>query len=254
MSKQIIEAYSRRIFDLDKSNGEYLNVSEFYYDTIQGEGINTGVPAAFLRLKMCRLNCVFCDTTEVWRTGQSYSFKELIKMIEDSPLLDKLKNGQHLIITGGSPLLQQHRLVGFIQSFINYFGFKPIIEMENECSIFPLEELVWFVQTWNNSPKLENSEVDVRLRYQPDILRFMSRLPDSWFKFVITKESDWTEIEKNYLEPKLIERNQIILMPEGATRAEIARTQQMTVDLAIQNSVRYCSREHIVLWDKKTGT
>jgi hypothetical protein len=43
-------------------------------------------------------------------------------------------------------------------------------------------------------------------------------------------------------------------MPEGATRTELSNHWQIAVDMAIEHSVRYCSREHITLWDKKTGT
>ena len=51
----------------------------------------------------------------------------------------------------------------------------------------------------------------------------------------------------------LIKREQIILMPEGATKQEIEMKQDIVVNLAIENDVKYCTREHIVLWGKKTG-
>ena len=103
MIKQIIAANShpdKRIFQKDGS--KYLNISEFYYDTIQGEGIYIGQPAAFLRLKGCTMDCVYCDSKEVWRHGCPYTFTELFELM---PLhfIMQLRAGQHLVFTGGSP-------------------------------------------------------------------------------------------------------------------------------------------------------
>lgn len=81
----------------------------------------------------------------------------------------------------------------------------------------------------------------------------LSSLPNSWFKFVVSNEGEWNEIEEFYLKPGLIEKTQVILMPKGATREELFVNREIVVDMAIKHSVRYCSREHIVLWDKKTG-
>jgi organic radical activating enzyme len=132
-AKQLIPAFSKR---KKPKTTNILNVSEFYYDTIQGEGVNVGVPAAFLRLQKCFLGCTFCDTSEVWRHGNAYTYGELIKMMEDAGLKEKLLCGQyHLVITGGSPLLQQKHLIQFFVRFIDYFGFLPYIEIENECII-----------------------------------------------------------------------------------------------------------------------
>jgi len=47
--------------------------------------------------------------------------------------------------------------------------------------------------------------------------------------------------------------NAFILMPEGAMRDELNRTRELTVDIAIRENVRFSEREHIVLWNKKTG-
>jgi len=254
MSKQLIEAFKTRETPVKVRSPYFLNVSEFYYDTIQGEGINIGMPASFIRLKGCHMGCVFCDTTEVWRTGEAYTFDELFTMMNESGMVVKLHEGQHFVITGGSPLLQQDRLAEFLWEFIRKFQFKPFVEIENECSIRPIPKLIALVDTWNNSPKLSNSKVPLGKRYNPITLKLMSQLNDSWFKFVVSSKDDWWEIEKYFLETNLIRKDQIILMPEGATRTELSNHWQIAVDMAIEHSVRYCSREHITLWDKKTGT
>lgn len=42
-------------------------------------------------------------------------------------------------------------------------------------------------------------------------------------------------------------------MPLGATRAELELSRQIAFEMAVENGVRYATREHIVLFDRKTG-
>jgi len=254
MVKQIIPAnwyQYRKIFKKDGDN--FLNISEFYCDTIQGEGIHIGHPAAFLRLQGCTLDCSYCDTKEVWRYGSPYTFNELFKLMDHWDLPSKLKAGQHLVITGGSPLLQQERLCNFIEFFFDNYDFYPFIEIENECVIEPHHNLVILTDCWNNSPKLTSSGVDFEKRYKPKVIKAMSLMNNSWFKFVISSEIDWDEIDAGFLMSGLIKKEQIILMPEGATTEELIKHRELTVELSIRHGVRYSTREHIVIWSNKIG-
>lgn len=251
MSQQIIKAFPKEKRQVAGNN--ILEIAEFYSDTIQGEGIFTGVPAAFLRLQHCTLNCVYCDTTEVWRTGNPYTFDELLKLMEDSGSIDKFRDGMHLVVTGGSPLRQQLSLIGFFAEFVERFKFLPFIEVENECVIKPFPQLVDIVNCWNNSPKLFSSGNTINARYKPNVIYYMATLPSSWFKFVVDCEEDWQEIQRDFLEPKLIKRNQIILMPEGADINKLEEHREKVVDMAIRYNVRYCTREHIVIWNKNVS-
>lgn len=235
---------------------DVLEIAEFFCDTIQGEGVNMGVPATFLRLQHCSLDCTYCDTQEVWRYGNPYTFQELFDMMEGMPMptvIEKLSHGQHLVLTGGSPLKQQYKLRQFIDAFIARYGFKPYIEIENECTIMPMGPIISLIDCWNNSPKLKSSGNIEVLRYKPEVIKFLSTLHNSWFKFVIGDPAEWDEIEHNFLDKGLIRRDQIILMPLGATREELSITRETVVEIAIENDVRYTTREHIVLWDRKTG-
>jgi organic radical activating enzyme len=90
-------------------------------------------------------------------------------------------------------------------------------------------------------------------RHNPPVIKYLSDLPNSWFKFVIDCEEDWEEILEYFILPSLIKREQIILMPKGATLEELMSNRLMVAELAVKHNVRYCSREHIVLWNKKVG-
>lgn len=231
----------------------FLDISEFYCDTIQGEGANVGASAAFLRMQSCTLHCHWCDTMEVWTTGNPYSFDELFDIMEVNNVIEKLVKGQHLVLTGGSPLLQQKNLILFIQELQDRYNFFPYIEVENECTLWPEEELCNFVSCWNNSPKLSNSGNVFVARYQPKILGKIAEQPNSWFKFVVQTQQDWEEIEDYFLEPSLIRRDQIILMPCGASVEELEETTPIAVNMAIEHNVRFSPRLHINLWNRKTG-
>jgi len=256
--KQLIEAYKNTapVFEI-KEGAPFLSISEFFIDTIQGENF-VGWPSAFMRLQHCTLNCVYCDSREVWRTGRKYGFPEIHRLLNkvdssNRSLIDKFKEGQHLVLTGGSPLKQQKELILFLDEFKAKYGFLPYIEVENECTIIPATKLIEYVSCWNNSPKLASSLNPREVRYRPEIILMLSNLKNSWFKFVIGNKGDWKEIENDFLKQGLVERSQIVLMPMGQTREQLEKTKELTVELAIENNVRYTSREHIVLWDMKTG-
>lgn len=240
-------------FQKSLGQGENLFVAEMFGDTIQGEGVNTGVPATFLRLQGCTLNCSWCDSESVWRFGNPYSVDEICDIFEVNGFVEKFKNGQHLVLTGGSPLKQQLELIALIERFIDRFGFKPYIEIENEAVLRVHPKMIGYVDCWNNSPKLASSGNSSRARHKSDILRTLSGFPNSWFKFVVTDNKDWNEINTHYLMPDLIRRDQIILMPEGATQEELAFTRELTVQIAIREGVRFSDREHVIIWNKKTG-
>ena len=200
-----------------------------------------------------------CDTASVWRYGNPYTFNEIFELLEQHKVIDLLKKGQHLVLTGGSPVKQQDKLISLFQEFKRRYGFLPHIEIENECNIMPKPELVEMVDTWNNSPKLENSMNPKPLRYVPSVLKYISGLPNSWFKFVIDGNSweaarkDWKEIREDFLNKGLIKKEQIIIMPLGESQEELNKTREIAALLAIEKNVRFTDRLHITIWNQKVS-
>lgn len=253
MIKTIIPAFPKQKRKARKDGSFILKVSECFTDSIQGEGITAGIASTFLRLQRCTLSCNFCDTTEVWRQGNEYSVEELLGIWEEKGVINSLKEGQHLIITGGSPLLQDNAIVDLLVHFKVNYSFKPFTELENEVVLFPSEPLLKYVDLWNNSPKLSNSEMRKSIRYKPDIIQFMSENTNSIFKFVISKKEDWEEVVSDFLEPNLVKRNQVILMPEGSTREQLRRSYPIVFDLATKYQIRMCDRFQITMFDQAVG-
>jgi len=240
-------------FDKKVEGENKLSISEMFGDTIQGEGPNAGIISTFLRLQGCTLKCVWCDTLDVWTVGNEYSFDEIFELFESIDLINKFKQGQHLILTGGSPLKQEKHLIQFINSFINKYGFKPYIEVENEAVLMPTTEFVNLVDWWNNSPKLNNSGMKEKVRVKPLTLAYMGSLPNSCFKFVLNSKNDWDEIKSTFIDTNFITKDKIVIMPEGMTQEELSETREMAADIAIREGVRFTDRLHVTIWNKKTG-
>ncbi len=85
--------------DLMKTTDILLPVMEHFY-TIQGEGINSGKAAYFIRLAGCDVGCVWCDVKESW-SAEGYP---LMKNEDICNLI--LQQGANMaVITGGEPLM-----------------------------------------------------------------------------------------------------------------------------------------------------
>lgn len=238
--------------DLSEKGEPTIVVSELFTNTIQGEGVSSGVPAVFLRLTNCTLNCVWCDTTEVWRFGTKVGISSLLSFMEGGGVIDYLYKGAHLVLTGGSPMLQQKKLILFREKFSTKFNFTPYFEIENECVIPPDHDFD-FIDQWNNSPKLSNSGMKLSSRYRPEVIKKTAELRNSWFKFVISCEEDIEEIKQNFIKPKLISESQVILMPCGQTLSELSAVRESVVEFSVREGWRFSDRLHVTIWDKKTG-
>lgn len=75
------------------------------FESIQGEGFQTGMKAIFIRFAGCNLNCSFCDTQHD-KVNMELTAAELLETIAPYRC-------QEIIITGGEPTVQDEGLVEF---------------------------------------------------------------------------------------------------------------------------------------------
>ncbi len=69
------------------------------YDSIQGEGADTGYPTVFVRVSGCNLECSWCDTKYAWEGGDDKSVEDVFSIVRGYEII-------RVCITGGEPLLQ----------------------------------------------------------------------------------------------------------------------------------------------------
>ena len=90
------------------------------FQTLQGEGVFTGVPAVFIRLQGCPVGCSWCDTKQTWEKDPSkettlgdIALKTLDSdewaMSDTNTLIDLMRekkySAKHIVITGGEPCI-----------------------------------------------------------------------------------------------------------------------------------------------------
>lgn len=98
---------------------QILKINELF-ETIQGEGVHTGVPSIFVRLQGCPVGCPWCDTKHTWETKaeMATSPDAIIMQTEETEhyfisdpaqLLAIFKQqgyyAKHVVITGGEPCM-----------------------------------------------------------------------------------------------------------------------------------------------------
>lgn len=104
-----------------------LNVVEIF-DSIEGEGIRTGMPVTFIRLAGCNLRCSYCDTAYAQKEtdGELMSIEDIIKKV----------NYNAVTITGGEPLLHKECVIELIDR-LNATGHYVNIETNGSIDIIP---------------------------------------------------------------------------------------------------------------------
>ena len=81
------------------SSAPLLPVMESFY-TIQGEGINAGRAAYFIRLAGCDVGCVWCDVKDSW-DASAHAKKSIESLVAEA----KSFPAKLIVITGGEPLM-----------------------------------------------------------------------------------------------------------------------------------------------------
>ncbi len=237
------------------------------FHTLQGEGVNVGMPAVFVRLSLCNLHCVWCDTDHTWNfvgtpwvhekdglPGYQKHCKEeaIIEMCAAEIAAEVRKYGcRHVVLTGGEPLLQEEGLMELITE-LRADGRDWFFEMETNGTRLPGNVLLAAVGQFNVSPKLANSGVSQTLREKPEAIRGLVESGKEWFKFVIEKEADLNEVT-GLMERLQIPKSRVILMPEGRNVEEIDKVAPWLAERCRDLGVRFSDRLHVRLWGDKRG-
>lgn len=236
---------------------------EIFY-TVQGEGKNIGQPSIFVRTSLCNLHCVWCDTDYTWNwkgtrfahvkdVQPGYEKFDMEEVIAEMPLAAVVAAVQqypckNVVLTGGEPMMQQEQLSALMEQL----GPDYFFEIETNGTLMPEDRFDQLIHQYNVSPKLSNSGNSRRLREKEKVLHFFARNPKAHFKFVLTKEEELEEVLQ-LIERYDIQAENIYLMPEGMTEAELNARQQWLVEVCKKHGFHFTTRLHILIYGNKRG-
>ena len=228
-----------------------------------------GHPAVFLRLQGCNLTCGGkktvqsgvcesdaswrCDTIEVWTKGSGCSYQSICDDWQASGWMDMLRQGAHLVVTGGEPLLQGAELAEFLVYLEQNFSFKPFIELETNGTYVPPAALQPYISQYNVSFKTRNSGMPLERCFIDDAAQFFAVQPNACYKFVVANEADINDALSNFIEPLNLPKPKTFLMPAADSKQRLAELEPFLIEQCKHHCMPFSTRLHIAIWDQKTG-
>ncbi len=212
-----------------------MKISEIFY-SIQGEGIEIGLPTVFVRLFACDLRCTWCDSMYA---VEGRDFKEM-------PIKDVLEivnkfECKRICITGGEPLLHGKELEELAIDLARD-RYKIMLETsghKNPPAIFWTDSCVISMDCKCPSSGMED-KMDFRL--------FEKLRPNDQLKFVIKDEADY-EYAKSILRGYQIEAS-VIFQPVHGTNLKWL-TEKVVEDKL--KEIRILPQLHKIIWGEKRG-
>jgi len=226
-----------------------VKIVEVFY-SVQGEGMLTGTPSAFVRTSGCNLRCTWCDTPYAsWSPeGVEMSVAEVLADVRRHPCT-------HVVVTGGEPMIQP--AIVELTNALHDSGLHITIETAGTAWAPVACDLM------SISPKLANSTpvdreggrwaaMHERLRHQPDVLRRLMAEYPYQLKFVIAAPKDMEEVERLIVEV-CADRSRVVLMPEGIDAETLTERGRWLVEICKERGYRFSPRLHVMLWGNRRG-
>jgi 7-carboxy-7-deazaguanine synthase len=281
-----------------------IKIAELFY-SIQGEGRYMGVPSVFLRTFGCNFKCAgfgmpkgtlsteveaIAAKVDTFKTYQelplvstgcdSYAswdprFKDLSPMLTSDAIVDRIMEiipygewrDEHLVITGGEPLLGWQRAY---PDLLNHPKMKALKEITFETNgtqkldpKFKAYLLNWIqereananIVTFSVSAKLSCSGEERHEAIRPDVVCEYEEVGYTYLKFVVATEEDAEEA----LETLDIYRAEgfegpCYLMPVGGVESVYHLNNRAVADFAMKNGLRYSDRLQVPLFKNEWGT
>jgi len=283
-----------------------IKVSELFY-SVQGEGRFMGVPSVFLRTFGCNFTCqgfgmprgelskeadkvaeraiefteykglplvsTGCDSYASWHPA----FKDLSPMIEVDGLVnsivDLLPNkewqDEHLVITGGEPLLGWQKAYPDLLSHPKMSKLKEITFETNgtmrltgafkdfltEWQRPALGENKWREITFSVSAKLPASGEPWKDAIKPKVVVDYENYGYAYLKFVVATEQDIEDALKATQEYRAAGfQGPVYLMPVGGVESVYSLNNKAVALAAMKHGLRYSDRLQVPLFKNEWGT
>lgn len=165
-----------------------LSLTQSYLDrTFQGEGIQVGMPATFIRFHGCSVKCSFCDF--------DYLNGRVTKTVEELFLEIKNTTWEPLVVfSGGEPLEQNQDALGCLARQLLCRALR-FVAIETSGTVIPKRELYSVIDFWTVSPKLLSADYAKPTNWEAvvDIAKYTT---DSQLKLVICNRKDFDEAKE----------------------------------------------------------
>jgi 7-carboxy-7-deazaguanine synthase len=212
-----------------------MKISEIFF-SIQGEGVEIGLPTVFVRLFACDLRCTWCDSMYA---VEGTDFKNMT-IDEVKREIEKF-NCKRVCITGGEPLIQKKELEVLAGDLVSE-GYTIVLETSGHKE----PPLVFWTESCLISMdcKCPSSKMEKKMNF----LLFEKLRPKDQLKFVIQDEVDY-EYAKGILRKYQIRAN-IIFQPVYGTSLKWL-TERVLEDK--MERVRVLPQLHKIIWGKIRG-
>ena len=278
-----------------------IKIAELFY-SIQGEGRYMGVPSVFLRTFGCNFKCAGfgmprgelseeannidpinfktynelplvstgCDSYASWDPR----FKDLSPMLTSDAIADRIMEilpqdhwkDEHLVITGGEPLLGWQRAYPELLDHPKMAGLKEITFETNGTQKLTEEFKEYLAQwqmytdfakevTFSVSAKLPCSGEKWEEAILPEVVCEYEDFGTAYLKFVVATEQDFADAERAVIEyRKAGFKGHVYLMPVGGVESVYAMNNKNVALLAMKNGLRYSDRLQVPLFKNEWGT
>lgn len=277
-----------------------IKIAELFY-SIQGEGRFMGVPSVFLRTFGCNFKCegfgmppgeksaeylkvvptnytdynqlplvsTGCDSYASWDPR----FKDLSPVLTSDAIADRIMEiiphghweDEHLVITGGEPLLGWQRAYPDLLNHPKMQALKEITFETNGTQPLTPEfatflegwtlDRSWDALTFSVSVKLSCSGETREDALQPQIVCDYERYGYTYLKFVVATEADAAEaIETAKIYRAAGFEGPVYLMPVGGVETVYSLNNRRVAELAMKHGLRYSDRLQVPLFKNEWGT
>ena len=280
-----------------------IKIAELFY-SIQGEGRYMGVPSVFLRTFGCNFKCqgfgmprgelseeaenvnpdlykeykslplvsTGCDSYASWDPR----FKHLSPLLDSDAIADAIVDtlpykewrDEHLVITGGEPLLGWQKAYPDLLSHPKMAGLKEIT-FETNGSMRMTKDFRQYLLNWSLgrkdrgynaltfsvSAKLPCSGEPWEDAIKPEVVVSYEDIGHTYLKFVISTEADFVDAERAIIEYRAAGfKGHVYLMPVGGVESVYALNNRRVADLAMKHGLRYSDRLQVPLFKNEWGT
>ena len=287
-----------------------MKISELFY-SIQGEGRYMGIPSVFLRTFGCNFRCdgfgmprgeksverhniafahgntaykdykelplvsTGCDSYASWDPA----FKELSPLLTVDAIVDRIMEilphgewqDEHLVITGGEPLLGWQKQYPDLLDHPKMAGLKEItFETNGTQTLTPkFKEYLsnWRASvdehgfgypreiTFSVSAKLPCSGEEWEDAIKPEVVCEYEQYGTAYLKFVIATDQDFADAECAIAAYRSAGfKGHIYLMPVGGVESVYSLNNKNVATLAMKHGLRYSDRLQVLLFKNQWGT